>query len=429
MMSLVVMFFWSLFGVFGGLASFLAAMIFLYDSITDLDPYYYSVFILAFFLSSLIGYYVSKKIGIAEQEYTVSNEKIQEDINLLREHFKNRNAEVLAMNEKIESLLKLKSIADSLSLSLSREEVIKIVTEETFRVFDKDNRVLFFEINHVAKNFSLTSSAKGKKRKNFICGKGDMFNKWVHENMKSLVVKDIRKDFRFSVNMENMGDDAVSLVIKPLIIESRVLGFLRVDSPREAAFSQHELRIIDIIGELAAVAVENARLYCQTEELAIKDSLTGLYVYRYFMERVDEEIKRASFSGNSFALFMMDIDDFKKFNDNYGHISGDTVLKKIGRKLKAISSAGDIVARYGGEEFAFLALNSKKKEVQKLAEEIRKEISNNPVILRREKCFVTLSVGVALFPEDGKTKEDIVRKADERLYKAKAKGKNRVCLE
>jgi len=430
MMSLLVMFFWSLFGVIGGLASFLVTMIFLYNPLTDMDPYYYSVLILAFFVSSYIGYYISKKIGISEQKYTVSKEKIEEDVNLLHEHVKNRSSEVVTMGNKIESLLKLKSIADSLSVSLSAEGVTKIVTEETFRLFAGDNRVLFFTVREGERRLKLAREIKEPHRSEFkVKGKGRIFNKWVRENMRSLLVKDIKKDFRFSLGSDEVKDDAVSLMIKPLIIEGRILGLLRVDSPRADAFTQHEFRIIDIIGELAAVALENTRLYCQTEELAIKDSLTGLYVHRYFAERVEGEIKRAELgkNKNTFALFMLDIDNFKEFNDEYGHISGDMVLKKIARKLKSISSAGDIVARYGGEEFIFMALDCDKKNAVRFAEEIRVGIGSSPIVLRRKKCFVTVSVGIALFPRDGRTKEDLVARADEMLYKAKTGGKNRVC--
>ncbi len=148
---------------------------------------------------------------------------------------------------------------------------------------------------------------------------------------------------------------------------------------------------------------------------------------RYFMERLDEEVKRALRSNISFALLMLDIDDFKDFNDQNGHIAGDSVLENIGKILKSNASAGDIVARYGGEEFVFLALKSNRQEAIRLAESIRDKIYNSPVILRRKECNVTVSIGVAVFPEDAKLKEDIMWEADRQLYKAKSKGKNAVC--
>lgn len=429
MTSLVIMFFWSLMGVFAGLASFLTAMIFLYGPLTDLDPYYYSVLILAFFLGSFIGYSIYRKISISNQKYTVAIEKIQEDINLITNHIKNRRAEVSAMEEKKEGLLSVKNIAEKLSLALSKEEIIKIVSEETFRVFGRENRVLFFIVDEISGDLQLFSSSDNKNRRKFVVSKGGIFAKWSLENMKSLLVKDIRNDFRFSIRGEDLSDDAISLMIKPLVAGSRVLGMLRVDSPEESMFAQHDLRILDIIGDLAAVALRNARLYRRTEELAVKDSLTGLYVYRYFMERLGEEAKRALLSKSPFALLMIDIDDFKKFNDMYGHISGDTILKNIGRILKNKSSAGDVAARYGGEEFAFLLLDANRKKAVKFADDIREEVSNTPVILRRRKSFVTVSIGVAIFPDDADFRENLIWEADKCLYKAKSKGKNVVCIK
>jgi GAF domain-containing protein len=345
MMSLVIMLFWSLLGVFGGLASFLIAMIFLYRSLIDLNTYYYSVLIMAFFLSSFIGYHIFRKINVSNQKYTVTMERIREDINLIENHRRNRKAEISAMGKKIENLLKLKNIADKLSFSLSDEDIIRIVSEKTFNIYGGYNRVLLFMVDEAHNELSLSFTSKGEKRNAYIMKKGGIFDRWAVKNMKSLLVKDVRKDFRFSVGGEEMKDDSTSLIIKPLIMESSILGILRVDSPREAAFTQYELRILDIIGELAAVALQNARLYRQTEELAIKDGLTGLYVHRYFMERLEEEVKRALHSDSSFTLLMLDIDDFKDFNDKHGHIAGDAVLKNIGQILKSKASAGDIVDR------------------------------------------------------------------------------------
>lgn len=427
--SLVIMLFWTTLGVFGGLSSFLLAMIFLYKPLTSLNPYYYAVFLFAFFANSFTGYWISRKINGASQRYTVAMEKINEDTNLIRDHSVNRNAEISAMGEKINSLLKLKSIADALSLSLSEEEVARMTTEKTFDIFDNETRVLLYTVDENVNELSLARTVKGPSRKTVVMKKGGIFDRWAMKNMKSLLVKDVGKDFRFSVEGEEMADDFKSLMIKPLITEGKVLGILRVDSEYDSAFGQHELRILDIIGELAAVALQNARLYRKTEELAIRDSLTGLFVHRYFMERLDEEVKRALRSDNTFALLMIDIDEFKKFNDDHGHIAGDVVLRNIGRILSSKTSPGDVAARYGGEEFALIALNCGKEQAERLAETIREEISSSFVTLRREKYAVTVSIGAAMFPADARLREDIIGEADRCLYKAKTGGKNRVCTK
>ncbi len=428
-MTLAVMLFWVSLGVFGGLTCLLLSMIFIYRPLTDLNPYYYSVLILAFFLSCFLGYYVHRNINKSDREYTVTIEKVHEDTNLIRDHFESRMAEISAMEEKVNSLLKLKGISDELSVSLSSDEVIRIVTQRTFDKFKSDVRVLFYLEDDKGDGISLVNAVSADNRKQTGMRKGGIFERWVMKNMQSLFVRDVRKDYRFSLNDDEKSEEFISLMSKPLICEGNIIGILRVDSKSEEAFGQHDLRILDIIGELTAVALGNSRLYRKTEELALKDSLTGLYVHRYFMERLEEEVQRSLRSENPFAMIMFDIDNFKRFNDKYGHIAGDIVLKNVSRVLNAKVSAGDIVCRYGGEEFAFIALGYNMKRAAKLAEEIRVDIENSPVTIRREKKTITVSAGVSVFPDDAKLREDLIWEADRRLYKAKAEGKNKVCVK
>lgn len=429
-LSVLIMIFWLNLGVFGGLGTFLLALTLLHRPLASLEPSYYIVLVTSFFIASCYGYYFYRKISIADQEHDLTVEKLEEDLNLIRNHLKRRNAEVSAMGEKMASLLKLKNIADKLSLLLSEEEVVKMVTEECHALMSGEGiRILFFRDDLKGNDFLLVNTVKDEGRKDFPRDTGGTFGRWVQKNMKSLLVKDVSTDFRFSVDNEEKADDAVSLIIKPMIVENRVLGMLRADSPSYNAFTQYQLRLLDIIGGLAGVALENARLYQQTENLAITDSLTGLYVHRYFMERIDEEVKRAVHSGGRFAILMIDIDGFKTFNDEHGHITGDAMLKSIGSILKELASPGDCVARYGGEEFVFLALNLDRSEAFALAENIRERISDTPVELRREEYRVTVSVGLSVFPDDGQEKHLLIETADKYLYKAKEEGKDRVCAE
>ena len=426
----ILMFLWSNLGVVSGLVSFLAAMIFLHRSLVATNPHYYAALIVVFFVFIFEGYFLNRKYHRSRQEHKVTIEKISEDNNLISDHMKNREMEVSAMGKKIDGLLKLKNVADKIGITLREGEILRTVANETFSIFGEDNRVLLFTVNAVNEDsggLNLSYTLKGPGRKAFESKKGGIFDGWAIKNTKSLLVRDVKEDFRFSVKGKEGKDDAVSLMVKPIVMEGRVLGVLRVDSPKEDAFTPHELRILDIIGDLAAVAMENARLYQKTEDLAIKDSLTGLYVHRHFMERLDEEVKRALRSGSSFALLMLDIDNFKVFNDEYGHMAGDVILRNIGNILKNKVSAGDTVARYGGEEFAFLALNINRDEALKLAEKIRSEVQGTPVTIRRKNCSVTMSIGVSIFPEDARLKDDIIIEADRALYRAKKKGKNREC--
>jgi diguanylate cyclase (GGDEF)-like protein len=124
---------------------------------------------------------------------------------------------------------------------------------------------------------------------------------------------------------------------------------------------------------------------------------------------------------------MLDIDRFKDFNDRYGHTVGDLILKHVSRTIRSIVREGDMAARYGGEEISFLLFGADRKQAAIDAEAIRKRIEKQPLILRRQTIEITVSIGVSSFPEDASVEEDLIKAADERLYRAKAEGRNRVC--
>ena len=202
-----------------------------------------------------------------------------------------------------------------------------------------------------------------------------------------------------------------------------------MDSIEEGAYTQDDLRLFDIIGDLGAVAIQNAFLYSCVQELAIRDSLTGLFVRRYFMKRFQEETRRTARKKGALSLLILDIDHFKSYNDRFGHATGDIVLKYLARIITSSVRGGDMVARYGGEEIAILLINTDKESARKIAESIRKKIEDEPFVLRREKQNLTVSIGISTYPKDSATEEELIKTADARLYKAKNLGRNRVCDE
>ncbi|MCX5693000.1 MAG: GGDEF domain-containing protein [Candidatus Omnitrophica bacterium] len=172
----------------------------------------------------------------------------------------------------------------------------------------------------------------------------------------------------------------------------------------------------------AGLAIENSRLYEQTVVLSNSDSLTSLWNHRYFQYLLEEEIKKSSLAKSRFTLLMIDIDDFKAFNDAHGHQAGDNIIREISRIFREVSRKIDVVARYGGEEFGIILPLTKKEEALVLAERIRKAVEINPNLKN-----ITISIGVASFPENGQKKEDLIAKADKALYEAKRSGKNKIC--
>ncbi len=159
-------------------------------------------------------------------------------------------------------------------------------------------------------------------------------------------------------------------------------------------------------------------------DLSIRDSLTGLYNNAHFKELLEVEVKRSERYGHPLSLLMIDIDDFKKWQDKRGHLSGDRALKEIGNLIRSIVRGVDIVARYGGEEFAILMAETPKEMARLAAERVRKAIESLNLVDGRDP--LTVSIGVAEFPRDAREPEELIEKADMALYKAKREGKNRV---
>lgn len=162
-------------------------------------------------------------------------------------------------------------------------------------------------------------------------------------------------------------------------------------------------------------------------KLATTDGLTELYNHRYFQEQMIMQVANSKRYNSVFSLILIDIDFFKKFNDVFGHQSGDAVLRQVAQKLKKNVRSTDFVCRYGGEEMSIILPNTDKKEAVITAQKICKAIAEKPFKLTNEKeSIVTISLGVSTYPEDGETPSEIIAKADERLYHAKENGRNQV---
>ena len=191
------------------------------------------------------------------------------------------------------------------------------------------------------------------------------------------------------------------------------------------------LRIKHLHDELELKIKELEATQKKLYQLAITDGLTELYNYRYFNEELVHELTRAIRHNLHVSVAMLDIDYFKNFNDTYGHPAGDNVLKTIAKLLRSNIRKIDIAARYGGEEFALILIETNKNSAAIVANKIKKLIEEHPFLHEETQPNgkLTISMGIASFPEDTQNPENLVTLADKRLYKAKAQGRNRVILD
>ena len=170
-----------------------------------------------------------------------------------------------------------------------------------------------------------------------------------------------------------------------------------------------------------------SRDFEQQYKLATTDGLTELYNHRYFQEQMRMQVEQSKRYNNNFSLIIIDIDFFKKFNDTFGHQSGDAVLRQVAQTLKRNVRATDIVCRYGGEEMSIILPNTSKDEAQSTAEKICQRVASRKFKLAQDKeTNVTISLGVSTFPNDGDTASKVIDAADKRLYNAKHNGRNQV---
>ncbi|MBD3170668.1 MAG: diguanylate cyclase [candidate division Zixibacteria bacterium] len=198
------------------------------------------------------------------------------------------------------------------------------------------------------------------------------------------------------------------------------------EKSNEDKYRKAELKMISILVNIASSALENIQNYRIIEELSFTDSMTGLYNYRYFYKRLNEEIFRAKRYFRSLALVIFDIDDFKSYNDNYGHQAGDAVLKQLGSYLRKAVRAIDVVCRYGGEEFCVIMQETTDAEVRTFISRLRTRIARHKFeseFLERSQN-ITVSVGAAIYPADADTPDKLIYCADMAMLKAKSDGKN-----
>ncbi|MFC1892957.1 diguanylate cyclase [Chloroflexota bacterium] len=190
-------------------------------------------------------------------------------------------------------------------------------------------------------------------------------------------------------------------------------------------YHPEDIQLVTSMASQASIVIENALLYTQATIRANTDGLTSLYNHRHFHERLEQEIARGSRFGTIFSLIMLDIDLFKTYNDIYGHLAGDQILRKMGEHIKGSIRSLDMAFRYGGEEFTIILPETRLDEAYNVAERIRKRIETR---MSSRIVPITISLGMASFPTDGVTKEEIIAGADSALYRAKDAGRNRTSI-
>jgi diguanylate cyclase (GGDEF)-like protein len=385
----------------------------------QLNFFYYQIPLHAIIIQAIS--HLKKNEALSQYNFTTTLQTVTENTNELEIIFEKNIILTQSLNKIIKRYSLLNNLLNTLNNSLNEEQIISLITHKTQSIIQQEGSLLFYINTPDKSDLQLKSIARNTHEEK------DVFDQWVLKNKLPLIVTDFQKDFRFQGLTLNTKDPFKSLMIVPMMHENNCIGFIRIHSPQTNSFSTDDLRLFNILSHLTTKAISNARLYQQTLDLAIKDSLTGLYVRKYFCEQFEQAIADSKISKEPFSIAFIDIDHFKTYNDTYGHIAGDKVLIFLAHFLKETLDSSCIISRYGGEEFAILLPYLNKGKAIILIDQLRDQIQNLSITLRQEVTHITISGGISCFPQDAQTLPEIIDLADKGLYLAKKGGRNKIC--
>jgi diguanylate cyclase (GGDEF)-like protein len=337
-----------------------------------------------------------------------------------------------ALSGRTRELERSNRIRERLTPLLSWEEVLDAVFEEAASLAGaREASLMLFDGARRTLRVKKARGAHSAILRAVTVAAGDGIAGRVAAEGRPLLVEDLALDARLGRPRRPRYRTASCLVV-PLKVRGRVIGVINLaDKDADATFGAEDLDAVLAVTAHASWALQRSALHGRMRTLreqAVTDPLTGLANRRYLETRLREEAGRARRHGSAFSLMMLDLDDFKTYNDREGHPAGDALLVEIARVIKAAARDTDLVARYGGDEFAVVSPETRVQEALPLAERIRETVANHRFGLPGLPAVggISLSAGVAGFPDDTGDPEALVRAADAALYRAKAAGRNRI---
>ncbi|GAB4541065.1 MAG: hypothetical protein Fur0020_10400 [Thermodesulfovibrionia bacterium] len=328
---------------------------------------------------------------------------------------KNAREELTKKSEELSVLYRVSSsISQTIEMDSLFMNVLDTVTSLDILNLQKKGGIMLIDgermrlVSHLGHSEEFVSLHKDMKIGECLCGIALMTG-------EVIISRNSDTDNRHTIRYPDMKPHGH--IIIPLKTKEETIGVLYLYTPPDVGIDKDKIRLLSIIADQIGIAIENSRLYEETKTFSLHDPLTGLANRRFMDIMLDRLLAEAKRFNKPFSIIMADIDNFKLYNDTYGHLEGDRLLKDIADILSSRTRAVDLVVRYGGEEFVILLSNTDVETAYKIAEERREHI--------KSQLNVTVSMGVTGYRE-GLDKYELIRTADSMLYKAKQDGKDRV---
>ncbi|MBI5542373.1 MAG: diguanylate cyclase [Deltaproteobacteria bacterium] len=333
-----------------------------------------------------------------------------------------------ALNRRVREVTLLNDIARSLNSTLALPEILSMVTEMVGVTVGVDQFAVML-VDETGSELQVAASFGYSTRSlaDFRLPVGSGASGLAAKTREAVYVPDLKNDPRYLQGPHDPAGES-SLLAVPMFCKEKLVGALNFVRFKKRGFSDNDIVLLQLVATQAAMAIVNARLYTETLELTHIDPLTGLFNRRKLFNHLEMEVARSQRFESHLSVVMIDIDHFKNLNDTCGHRAGDTVLRRVAELLHGTVRKVDTVARYGGEEFMVLLPRSDRVEGLEVAEKLRRAIEQTSFEqgATQPGGRVTISVGVATFPEDAETLERLVDAVDSALYASKRGGRNRV---
>jgi diguanylate cyclase (GGDEF)-like protein len=332
------------------------------------------------------------------------------------------------LERNIIQLYTLYNISKSLSTESEMDKLLNQVVKEVSHAL-KVHRMNIMLVNDDRTEMSIVAGfGMPHQEKDVKVKLGEGIYGLVSQTGQAEVFNDLKTNPRFKA-IHGIDDDTSSVICAPFKGHGQVIGIVNAYKLGGESFDTAAFELLMAASNQVGIALENARLFEETRFLSITDGLTALYNRRYFMERLAEEFDRSKRYKRQLSIILIDIDHFKKFNDANGHPEGDYLLRSFAEIMKKIARKSDVVARYGGEEFIIILPETDKEMAAITAERLRSEVEKTDFKGGQTQFLgrVTISSGVASFQENTASFEELIKMADDAMYRAKEDGRNRVC--
>lgn len=327
--------------------------------------------------------------------------------------------------------IELKTLVDIITTAnslLEPKDVMKTVMERIHELIPCEAWSVLVNDNNAENtlSFAVAHGPGSESLRNLKVPIGKGIAGWVAKHRKPAIVDNAKEDPRFFANIDESTRFVTRTILcAPLVSRGRTIGVIEMlNGRKQGGFTEQDMELVQVLVNPAAVAIENAYLFQKAQMLTIMDDLTRLYNARHLNHCLELESKRAEREQGCFSLIFLDLDGFKSINDNYGHLVGSRALVDIGQILTECCAPDDIVGRYGGDEFMVILPHADADAARERAHVIRNSIG----AYRMREHAMTASIGVACYPRHSCDKEQLVRLADQAMYRVKGKGKNGVLL-